>query len=71
MCFVRSAVFCLRDVTQEHPAEVSHHVGVPFALIVTLHLRNVLVESFSMLITHCSKVWREEVEVGMEKMNLE
>ena len=24
-----------------------------------------------MLITHFSKVWREEVEVGMEKMNLE
>ena len=56
---------------QEHPAEVSHHARVPFALIVALHLHNVLVESFSMLITHCSKVWREEVEVGMEKMNLE
>ena len=56
---------------QEHPAEVSHHAGVPFALIVALHLCNVLVESFSMLITHCSKVWREEVEVGMEEMNLE
>ena len=54
-----------------HQAEVSHHVGVPFALIVAFHLRNVLVESFSMLITHCFKVWREEVEVGMEKMNLE
>ena len=56
---------------QEHPAEVSHHAGVPFALIVALHLRNVLVESFSMLNTHCSKVWHKEVEVGMEKMNLE
>ena len=56
---------------QEHPAEVSHHARVPLALIVALHLRNVLVESFSILIRHCSKVWREEVEVGMAKMNLE
>ena len=51
--------------------EVSHHAGVPFASIVALHLRNDLVESFSMLITHCSKVWWEEVEMGIEKMNLE
>ena len=58
-------IFC------EYLAEVSHHAGVPFALIVVLHLRNVLVEYFSMLITHCTKVWREEVEVGMKKMNLE
>ncbi|XP_068235718.1 uncharacterized protein [Palaemon carinicauda] len=56
----RSGVFCLQDVTQEHPAEVSHHAGVPFSLIVALHLRNVLVEFFSMLITHCFKGWREE-----------
>ncbi len=56
---------------QEHPAKVPHHAGVPLALVVALHLSNILVEPFSMLIAHCSEVQREEVEVGVEKVNFE
>ena len=68
MCFLRRfGVFCHLDDTQEHPAEVSYHAGVLFALRVALHLCNVLMVSFSMFITHCCKVWLEEVEVEMEK----
>ena len=69
--FGGSGVLCLRDVTQEHPAEVPHHAGVPLALVVALHLRNILVEPFPMFVTHCSEVRGEEVEVGVEKVNLE
>lgn len=38
---------------------------------IDIHLHNVLVELFSMLITHFSKVLREYIEVGVKKMNLE
>ena len=56
---------------QGHPAEVPHHAEVSLALVFALHFSNILLEPFSMLITHCSEVRREEVEVGVEKVNFE
>ena len=68
MCFFGgSGVLRLRDVVQEHPAEVPHHARVPLALVVALHVT----EPFHMFVTYCSEVLVEEVEVGVEKVNLE
>lgn len=36
-----------------------------------LQLITILMEPFSMIITHCSEVWKEEVEVGVKKVNFE
>ena len=69
--FGGSGVLGLRDVTQEHPAEVPHHAGVPLAFVVAFHLSNILVEPFPMFVTYCSEVRGEEVEVGVKKVNLE
>lgn len=48
-----------------------HHAGVPLTLIIVLSIHNILVEHFSMLTTCSSNVQRIEVEVGLEKVNLE
>ena len=55
----------------EHPAEVPHHAEVSLALVVALHLSNILVEPFFILITHCLGVQREEIEIGVKKVNFE
>lgn len=48
-----------------------HHAGVPLTVIIVLSIHNILVEHFSMLTTYCPNVQREEVKVGLEKVNLE
>lgn len=55
----------------EHPAEVTNHAGVPFALVVTFGLSNILEQPFSMVIAHCPEIWREEAKVTVEKVNFE
>lgn len=44
---------------------------ITFALLLALHLWNILVETSFVLIRYCSVVWREEFQVGMEKGKLE
>lgn len=57
----------LRSIQQMAP----HHAGVPLIVIIVLSIHNILVEHFSMLTTYCPNVQREEVKVGLEKVNLE
>lgn len=69
--FERSCVLCFRYVTQEHQEKVLHHIWVPLVLVVALHLSNILFVYFSVFITHCSELRREEVDVGVEKVQLQ
>lgn len=47
-----------------HLAEVPHMAGFPIASVVSSYFSNIMVKPFSMTITHCSDVQREEVKVG-------
>lgn len=60
----RSLALCPRDVAQKHPADVLHHAAVTLDLILVLHLCN----SF---ISYSFEVRKEEIDMGMEKVNLE
>lgn len=51
---VWSRMLCVRYVSQEHPSEVRHHPTVPLALLVALHLRNILGNAHNLLL------WRSE-----------
>ncbi|XP_013763568.1 ribonuclease inhibitor-like [Pundamilia nyererei] len=46
------------ESTSIKPAVVAHHVGFEVALISCLHGDNILVESFSIFITHITQIWR-------------
>ena len=43
-------MFSIRFVSDKHPTEVSHHAGVPPPLVILFHLRNILMEPFTMFI---------------------
>lgn len=62
--FFYDVVLCIQYITQEYPVEVLYHAVVLLALVVSFHLTNILVEPFSIVITHCSEVQMEEVSCG-------
>ena len=63
VCFV---LFCLslafhgRGIPCQCPTAVGEHSTVPFPLISLLHWRNMLIETFTVFITHCTTMlWRK------------
>jgi len=58
--FCLSLVFHSRCIPCQSPAAVGYHSTVPLPLIFLLNWRNVLMETFSVFITHCTTVLREK-----------
>ena len=53
------------------PYIVSHHGFVPSSLIALFHHLDILVKSFTMLLAYVSQVVTKEIQVGMQKMQLQ
>ena len=58
--FCLSLVFHGRGIPCQSPAAVGEHTTVPFPLISLLHWRNMLMETFSVFITHCTTILRKK-----------
>ena len=53
------------------PRIVSHHGGIPAALVPLLHHSYILKGSFSVLITDCTHVGAERVKVRMQEVHID
>ena len=50
------------------PAVVSHHALILVALIPLFHRFDVLMESFSLLLSHCTKIVRKIIHMAMQEV---
>ena len=53
------------------PAIVIHHVFIPSSLIPDFHDLQILVESFTLLITDSTKIFWKRINVAEQEMNFE
>ena len=58
-------------MSDKAPAVVCHHVCVPSPLIAAFHNFDILMETFSMLITHRTKVFWKSVLVIFEVVHFD
>ena len=54
----------------QKPEIVTHHASVRLSIIAAFNHSNVLMEPFSLLITHYPQVHRKKVKMNMEEMQL-
>ena len=54
--------------THQGPAIISNHWWTPFRFVSALHCCNVLVETFTVLVTHRTTVLRKEVQMRTQKV---
>ena len=52
----------------QHPAVVAHHICILLTLIPSLHFLDILVKSLTLLFTNSTKIFREVIEMGVQKM---
>lgn len=64
-------VFSMWTISLNAPTIVSQHMFIPSTLIPCLYDLQILVESFTLLITDCTKVFREVIQMAMQKMQLD
>ena len=53
------------------PAIVCHHTWGPLVLVPLFHSQNVLVKSFTMFVTDFAEIFREEFQVGLQKVDFQ
>ena len=51
----------------QYPAVVAHHTCIPSTLIPSLHFLDILVKPLTLLFTNCTKIFREVIQVGVQK----
>src|SRR5258705_3424278 len=66
----RSLVSHFGSISFNCPTVVCQHFTTPFALISLFHMIHILVETLSVLVTYCTAVFWEIIEMRMKKMNL-
>ncbi|GBM10100.1 hypothetical protein AVEN_92923-1 [Araneus ventricosus] len=76
MCFELSIAFGLSlvievgNISDELPTIVRQRCRGPIPLVPFFHVGNVLMETFAVLINGMPAVIREEIQVGVQKMDL-
>jgi len=66
--FCLSLVFHGRGIPCQSPTVVGEHSTVPLPLISLLYWRNVLMETFSMFITHCTIFLWEKIQMRVKEV---
>ena len=61
-------VCSVRALAYKTPAVVSHHALTPVPLIPLFHRFDVLMESFSLLLAHCTKIVRKIIHMAMQEV---
>jgi len=64
-------VFGVRYIHLQCPAIVCQHTWGPLALVPLLHSQNVLVKSFTVLITDFAEIFWEEIQVWIQKVDFQ
>ncbi|GBN17356.1 hypothetical protein AVEN_69372-1 [Araneus ventricosus] len=68
--FGLSLVMDLEIISDERPTVVSQHCRGPIPLVPFFHVGNVLIKTFTVLITDIPAVIREEIQVEVQKVDL-
>ncbi|GBM51008.1 hypothetical protein AVEN_41584-1 [Araneus ventricosus] len=68
--FGLSLVMDVESISDERPTIVSQHWHVPIPLVPFFHVGNVLMKTFAVLITDLPSVINEEIQVGVQKVDL-
>ena len=55
----------------QHSAEVTHHVGIPSALVIFLHLADILMKALAHLVADLAKIRGKQVQVRIEEVDFE
>ena len=61
-------VCSVRALAYQTPAVVSHHALTPVPLIPLFHRFDVLMESFSLLLAHCTKIVKKIIYMAMQEV---
>ena len=53
--------------SMQYPAVVAHYTCIPSTLIPSLHFLDILVKPLTLLFTNCTKIFREVIQMGVQK----